>query len=572
MSQKILESNITEKLSSTNNTGGDLWSIFCSNQIDVFSTESSDSSNQDKLEKSNNSRKRKRGSKIFNAMKYLKEANNKAHDDNNNNNHIYTPYESNCHCDGENESIRYVEQHDYVNNINPDVHNDDTTSLKDETDSQDDVIWSDTKNNHSTWSETERIKSLWSDTTNINTNETNLNIPYYMTGFPNPPGENQCWLNATLHALFVLPLIEYLNNFVLNECSRLTKTFIAMQVFWKRGAAEKEKTYQALKKFKDELCVLDESYSSRKQQDVSEFLMIFLNYVRSECEKFVTETSSLNMNLIEDMENLSENHRNKLPIDKVNLHPMLTSKRRPSLTSTSPSKRRNSTTDINVKLPHITYPCSLKQDESSRSNNPIDEFFLLHMIEHYTCQGCNKHRQNNIDNLMFYVDLPNKENELLSLTDLIFKSMEPEERNFICVKCKYNKHHVSTTFRGCPNILIIQINRYGMTPEGTVEKINAPVDIPSDLQMNDSNNTVHSFQPICIIAHVGHSIDYGHYTSYVKHANQWFHYNDMDVTPMTESEALNAGQTTAYLVFFINTELLKKLNILSVKIEDDPQR
>ena len=68
------------------------------------------------------------------------------------------------------------------------------------------------------------------------------------------------------------------------------------------------------------------------------------------------------------------------------------------------------------------------------------------------------------------------------------------------------------------------------------------------------------YKPICIISHVGESMDCGHYTCYVEHGDQWFHYNDMRVYPMTSSEALEAAQNTAYLVFFAKVNLLKKPN------------
>lgn len=67
-------------------------------------------------------------------------------------------------------------------------------------------------------------------------------------------------------------------------------------------------------------------------------------------------------------------------------------------------------------------------------------------------------------------------------------------------------------------------------------------------------------------------MDCGHYTSYVKHGEQWFHYNDMNVTPMTTSEALTASQTTAYLVFFINADLLPTFPSFADDTEEEVSR
>lgn len=72
--------------------------------------------------------------------------------------------------------------------------------------------------------------------------------PYYMVGLPNPPGENRCWLNATLHALFSVPLIDHIDPYERQQwrdCSRLTKTFLALKLFWSQG--KKEHFYQYVK-------------------------------------------------------------------------------------------------------------------------------------------------------------------------------------------------------------------------------------------------------------------------------------------------------------------------------------
>lgn len=80
--------------------------------------------------------------------------------------------------------------------------------------------------------------------------ETNDSLPYYMTGFPNPLGENRCWLNATLHAMFALPLIDHLESLgpeALRSFSELTKTFMALRLFWSKGRDLKQRTYQTIK-------------------------------------------------------------------------------------------------------------------------------------------------------------------------------------------------------------------------------------------------------------------------------------------------------------------------------------
>ncbi|XP_057332934.1 uncharacterized protein LOC130672390 [Microplitis mediator] len=405
---------------------------------------------------------------------------------------------------------------------------------------------------------------------------------YYMTGFPNPPGENRCWLNATLHALFVLPLIDNIDRNLVVRLSKLTKTLVAMQCFWRQGSKNTEKTHQTVTKFKEELAILDNSYPSKNQQDVSEFLMILLNYVKSE---YIDQLSAQSN---EEMENVPENHQ-KIS-SKDNPRPASSPSKRQPLATLFPLKPNGNaanaivgTRDDSIKDKDDKSPDKddkTPDEDDKTPNNPIDECFMLPMVEHSICQNCKKHRKRNINNLMLYVDLPSNQNNneevtvissdspaspATELSSAILKSMEPEERSVTCPKCQSEKHYVSTSFRGCPNVMIVQLNRYGIFSGGLVDKINSAVNIPAelDIEINDSNatdenpsgtTTVHKFKPICIIAHVGSAMDCGHYTTYAKHDHQWFHYNDMDVTPMTETEALTAAQTTAYLIFFVNVK------------------
>ncbi|XP_043270449.1 uncharacterized protein [Venturia canescens] len=427
------------------------------------------------------------------------------------------------------------------------------------------------------------------------------NEPYYMVGLPNPPGENRCWLNATLHALFSVPLTDHIDQYERQQwrgVSHLTKTFMALKLFWTKG--KKQNFYQTIKLFKESLGILDESYPSQRQQDVSEFLTMFLNYLKTDFEKFSTENNVAMRDGSEDMENITNNSQETREASRS---PHTPSKRTP-LADISPCKRKfhevssdasvesspktrknnltytvrdlmsprvnrlSNTTDPMYKVhtpPHNRDKASIKENDEriNLCKNPIDRCFLLHMMEHYVCKGCAKHRQRKVDNLMIYIDLMHgSEDEIVSLDKSIKNTREPEERTLTCGKCKYGKHKVFTTFRFCPKILMVQINRYGMCSDGSVAKFNTPVEIPETLQLDlgmsdveNGNEATESFEPVCVIAHVGSAMDCGHYTSYVKHEDSWYHFNDLVVTPMSRHEALTAAQTTAYVVFFANTKV-----------------
>lgn len=275
--------------------------------------------------------------------------------------------------------------------------------------------------------------------------------------------------------------------------------------------------------FKENLGILDESYPSQRQQDVSEFLTMFLNYLKTDFEKFVeVENSSAMRNDGEDTENIRNNCQETRETSRS---PQTPSKRTP-LADISPCKRKfpeigsdgSVETSPKSRKTHLTYTARdlmsprvnrlsnnsdpmykvhtpphhrdktfLKETEEriNLSKNPIDRYFLLHMMEHYVCKGCGKHRQRKLDNLMIYIDLMHgSEDEIVSLDKSIKNTREPEERTLTCGKCKYGKHKVFSTFRFCPKILMVQINRYGMCSDGSVAKFNTPVEIPETLQLD----------------------------------------------------------------------------------------
>ncbi|XP_015523221.2 uncharacterized protein LOC107226812 [Neodiprion lecontei] len=415
--------------------------------------------------------------------------------------------------------------------------------------------------------------------------ETNLQEPYHLTGFPNPPGENRCWLNATLQALFAMPLLDTFHHYNLQDCSKLTKYLITTKVHWMKGTSGREKAYQTIKLLKEELGVLDETYPSERQQDVSEFLMILLNHIKSDLGKLISAEEGVN-----EMENVPKNQQDSHKVLKT---PQTPNKRQPladiSIPQNNGMKRSHSLGDPNqspklkkLGLSHNnndllspklrklsnpsdpsykvhTPPLAPTNDETMLHKNPVDENFQLHLMEHYTCKGCQKHRQKKVDNLMLFVDIPS--DDIMAPIDLqraVENIFAPEERHLTCGTCKHDVHIMRTTFRRQPNILTLQVNRYGMSSEGIFSKISTDVTIPKNLDLgatflNDAPKNSTAYEPICIIAHAGGTMDCGHYTSYVRHGNQWYHYNDMDVAPMTEEEALSAAQMTAYLVFFVKS-------------------
>ncbi|XP_012268109.2 uncharacterized protein LOC105693037 [Athalia rosae] len=416
--------------------------------------------------------------------------------------------------------------------------------------------------------------------------ENDLQEPYHMSGFPNPPGENRCWLNATLQALFAMPLFNTFHRYDLRNCSKLTQYLVLTKIHWMKGVTGRDKAYQTVKLLKEELGVLDETYPSERQQDVSEFLMILLNHVKSDLGKLISAEDNF-----EEMENIPKNQQEpqkvvklpqtpnkRLPLAEISTPKNNGIKRSHSLgdSTQSPKSRQQIFTHsiqdlLSPKLRKLsnpsdpsykvhTPPLAPTNDETICHKNPIDENFQLHLMEHYTCKGCKKNRQKKVDNLMLFVDIPFDDDNLspIDLQNAVENIFAPEDRHLTCGTCKHDAHTMRTTFRRQPNILTLQVKRYGMSSEGIFAKISTDIKIPKNLDLGatlliDGLNESNTYEPICIIAHAGGTMDCGHYTSYVRRGNQWYHYNDMNVVPMTEEEALSAAQMTAYLVFFVKS-------------------
>ena len=246
--------------------------------------------------------------------------------------------------------------------------------------------------------------------------------------------------------------------------------------------------FLVFRKFKDELVILDESYPSDRQQDVSEFLMKFLNYLKGEFEKLLCSDAKL-----QEIENVPENPQDLQRKSKTTAD---SNKRRPlvDIPSVNGKLRRNS-----ILSESTSSPKSLKDErllngtEASKDNseseelkNPIDEYFLLQMVEQVVCKGCSEKRQNKVDNLMLYVEFPlENKNELANLEEAIARTFATEERHSTCEKCKHNLHDVRTAFSRHPKVLIVQINRYGMGENG-MKKICNAVSIPGRLAIKPS--------------------------------------------------------------------------------------
>ena len=98
-----------------------------------------------------------------------------------------------------------------------------------------------------------------------------------------------------------------------------------------------------------------------------------------------------------------------------------------------------------------------------------------------------------------------------------------------------------------PTILIIHFKRFN----NSGNKINNLIDYPIDnLDLRkycvgyDKNKSIFSLIGVC--NHIG-SINSGHYFSYCKHKDNWYNYDDSNITKLKEEELVTKN---AYCLFY----------------------
>lgn len=95
------------------------------------------------------------------------------------------------------------------------------------------------------------------------------------------------------------------------------------------------------------------------------------------------------------------------------------------------------------------------------------------------------------------------------------------------------------------------MNEFEDNPAGyKPPKDNRSIDLFKGLQLRDSGNNHASYAPVALVIHHGDFSTSGHYTCYRNINNEWFHFNDLEVTRATQDEVMAAALNDAYAVHF----------------------
>ena len=117
-----------------------------------------------------------------------------------------------------------------------------------------------------------------------------------------------------------------------------------------------------------------------------------------------------------------------------------------------------------------------------------------------------------------------------------------ENKNLTCRKCTSQScQSLHTSYQETPNILLIQINRFSVSNLHGPQKINHPFSILENIKLGLVNYTL-----LGLIEHHGVFINSGHYVSYIRQNNKWYHCDDKHIT---ETNFLTLSNNV-YLVFY----------------------
>ncbi|XP_058481990.1 ubiquitin carboxyl-terminal hydrolase 26-like isoform X2 [Solea solea] len=190
---------------------------------------------------------------------------------------------------------------------------------------------------------------------------------------------------------------------------------------------------------------------------------------------------------------------------------------------------------------------------------PVNAHITFQMLSTRTCTGCGVQSFKNEDYINLALDLvPGG-----SLSDCLEEYLKESELEYKC-ECGAEKSTLSSSFLNLPNVLIVQLKRFTFTQLCTGIKLDKPVHVLQDLEVNPgkcgSNIQKTHYCLISIISHLGKTPDSGHYVCDVVRrdtsgvlTDDWLIFSDMQVWEATGASICQWRERTAYLLFYEKT-------------------
>ena len=193
---------------------------------------------------------------------------------------------------------------------------------------------------------------------------------------------------------------------------------------------------------------------------------------------------------------------------------------------------------LNLLLDILSNICYLPHKENKISTVPefVHAFFSGIYKISFICQLC---QETNIYYEPFYHITVQPNTDIFSYLakDLL------ENKNLTCRKCTTQScQSLCTSYQEMPNIPLIQINRFRVfNLHGRPRKNNHPLGIYENIKLGLIKYTL-----LGLIEHNGVFINSGHYVSYIRHNNKWYHCDNKHIT---ETNLLMLSNNV-YFVFY----------------------
>ena len=309
---------------------------------------------------------------------------------------------------------------------------------------------------------------------------------------------NTCYMNSALQCLSHLLTFHPNNEYFFNACKKADEDSLIYEWFqfqrkmWKNESSGDHNPIKLLQQFQ-RLCIQNDLYFSNfSQNDVDEFLTLFLDLLHQGVKKEVTMSFSTN---IED------------EADKINLKSNETWKR------------------------------FYEKDYSY-----IVENFYSQLLSITSCSNCDYYTTNHDPIQVVSLEIPDSGISLeCCLTEYMKKLRLDHDNMWTCDQCNEKvRPYKQTRLWRTSDVLFILVKRYHKN-----RKINKFLQYPfvlnlTDYNINYSNDKKNEYSLQSMAIHSG-GLGGGHYFAICKNYldNSWYEYNDSNVSKITENKVLD---------------------------------
>ena len=309
---------------------------------------------------------------------------------------------------------------------------------------------------------------------------------------------NTCYMNSALQCLSHLLTFHPNNEYFFNSCKKADEDSLIYEWFqfqrqmWKNESSENHNPIKLLQRFQ-RLCIQNDLYFSNfSQNDVDEFLTLFLDLLHQGITKEVTMSFSTN---VED------------EADKINLKSNETWKR------------------------------FYEKDYSY-----IVENFYSQLLSITSCSNCDYYTTNHDPIQVVSLEIPNSAMSLeCCLTEYMKKLRLDHNNMWTCDQCNEKvRPYKQTRLWKTSDVLFILVKRYDKN-----RKINKFLQYPIQLNLTDyninySNDKKNEYTLQSMAIHSG-GLGGGHYFAICKNYldDNWYEYNDSNVSQIPKHKVLN---------------------------------